>query len=276
MTEAFREDTSNDQKNSDSQNSHSQSIRQQVFSLLDENSLLRAKMICQILRLPYKDYGGYANHLKSQWKHDYRNKQGSKCSNPDDVHAWRGFCYLPNGLVNRQAALGKGWIESKSRNRFLLWKDAKFGRMQWFETNRVNLYVRKPANLGKACQLFCYGFYATELITDMKILDPILKSIRFKSAHYVFRSNQRLPKMDIALFQESSGIFIKIGDRTHPHGVEVIVSYMDWAERLERLGERQVSLQEKQFQATVRLTEVLEGLSEPRKPNSAQDRSMVV
>ena len=42
----------------------------------------------------------------------------------------------------------------------------------------------------------------------------------------------------IDLFRRSNGVIIKVGDRTHPTGGEVIAKYMDWAERNERLGEQ--------------------------------------
>ncbi|GAI23572.1 unnamed protein product [marine sediment metagenome] len=108
----------------------------------------------------------------------------------------------------------------------------------WFETGRVNLWVRKPATLGKAYQLICNAFTFTGLITDLKILEPILRGIRFKAAHYVFETKQHLPKIIIDMFAKSNGIVIKVGDRTHPTSVEVIASYPDWGERTERqLGE---------------------------------------
>lgn len=238
-----------------------QSIRQEAFEWFRKNPLLTAKPLSKLMDLDYSQYKNYLKDLKQQWKRNHENEQGSNCSNPD-VHAWRGFCYLPDGLVDREAALEHGWSESRSRNRFLLWKDARLGRMQWFETNRINLYVRKPANLGKASQLFCLGFYANGLIKDIKILEPILKNIKFKSAHFVFQTNQRLPRMNISLFQEPNGIFIKLGDRSHPNSAEVIVSYMNWAERWERLAEKQL--------------EIFEGLGNSKTLQPRPDKSFEV
>jgi hypothetical protein len=34
--------------------------------------------------------------------------------------------------------LGVGWVSSWARNKWLLWKD-RLGRLQWFETGRINL-----------------------------------------------------------------------------------------------------------------------------------------
>ena len=102
----------------------------------------------------------------------------------------------------------------------------------------MNVYVRTPANLGKAYQLVCNGFSFTGLITDMKALERVLESVRFKGAHFVFDAKERLPYLVIDLFRQSNGVVIKVGDRSHPTGVEVIAEYMDWAERNERLGEQ--------------------------------------
>ena len=97
------------------------------------------------------------------------------------------------------------------------------------------MYVRKPANLGKAYQLICNAFSFTGLITDMKVLQQVLAGLRFKGAHYVFPVGQRLPKLTIDLFQKSNGIVIKVGDDTHPDSLEVLATYPDWAERNERM-----------------------------------------
>jgi hypothetical protein len=136
-----------------------------------------------------------------------------------------------------------------------LWKD-RIGRLQWFETGRVNLYVRKPANLGKAYQLICNGFSFTGLITDIKVLEQILSTVRFKGAHYVFPVGQRLPKLTIDLFQKSNGIVVKVGDVTHPDSLEVIATYPDWAEKNERLFGQ--------------LNETLKQLLQPASPKSLQ------
>jgi hypothetical protein len=116
------------------------------------------------------------------------------------------------------------------------------GRLQWFETGRVNLYVRKPGNLGRACQLVCNGFSFTGLITDLKMLEGILAGVRFKGAHYVFETNQRLPRFVIDLFARSNGVVIKIGDASHPNGIEVVTCYPDWAERNEHLYQELMSM----------------------------------
>jgi len=69
----------------------------------------------------------------------------------------------------------------------------------------------------------------------MQILNGLLKSIRFKAAHAVFGTPERLPYMEIKLFKLSNGVIIKMGDRSHPHAIEIEYCYPDWAEKNERL-----------------------------------------
>ena len=234
----------------------SESITKQVFAELTKNPLLTPKPLCKILNLSYHEHGKYVANLRSRWKYHHKNERGSKCS----LHGWRGWCYLDPNISGgiRTRAVAVGWLASRARNRWLLWKD-QLGRLQWFETGRVNLYVRKPANLGKAYQLICNAFSFTGLITDIKVLEEILGGLRFKGAHYVFPVGQRLPKLTIDLFQKSNGIVIKVGDDSHPDSLEVLATYPDWAERNERTLEQ--------------LSDVLKRLFEPS--NTSQVRRNV-
>ena len=213
---------------------YGESLRQRVFREFDKNPLLTPSTLRSVLKLDDRTSLQVLANYKTQWRHNYRNERGLKCS----THAWRGWCCLPKGLGGiRTRAVEVGWKLSRARNRWLLWKD-RLGRLQWFETGRVNLYVRKPANLGKAYQLICNGLSFTGLVTDMKVLEEILKGVRFKGAHYVFPMGQALPKLTIDLFQKSNGLVIKVGDDTHPDSLEVLATYPDWAERNERLFEQ--------------------------------------
>lgn len=209
-------------------NGNSVSIRQSVFEKLDENPSLTAKSLCRFLGLSYHKYWNYVARLRCEWKYYHRNE---RCS----IHAWRGWCYVL-GSVDRVRASGVGWVCSRARNRWLLWKD-RLGRLQWFETGRVNLYVRRPANLGRAYQLVCNGFSFTGLITDVKVLEGVLSGVRFKGAHYVFETEHRLPRPIVDLFAKSNGVVVKIGDASHPNSLEVVACYPDWAEKNERMFE---------------------------------------
>jgi len=211
-------------------NGNGVSIRQAVFSQLDKNPLLTPKSLCKLLGLSYAQYRNYVTKLRNDWKYYHRNGRVPKVSS---VHCWRGWTYVPR-VLDRVGARGCGWRLSRGRNRMLIWRDA-LGCMHWFETGRVNLRVRKPANYGKVCQLVCNGFSWTGLIKSDTILEVVLKGIRFKGAHEVFETGERLPHAVIDKYTRSNGIIIRVGDRTHPTSVEVEYSYMDWAERNERI-----------------------------------------
>jgi hypothetical protein len=214
-------------------NGNSESIRQRVFALLDENPYLTAKAICEKMKLHYRQHGNYINKLKSKWKSYRQEQRGSDCSS---IHCWHGWCRVPD-YVDRTQALEVGWKHTKAKNRFLLWKE-KRGRMQWFETGRVNLYVKSPVNLGKIKQLVCNGFGFTGLIFDDRVLQKVLDTIHVTGEHYVFETGRTLPKKTINHFNKSRGLTIKIGDKSHPKAVEVISSVPDWAEKFDLFVDR--------------------------------------
>jgi len=217
-------------RDSDSQISQSQNIKQDVEDLLGRNPLLKPKDLCRLLGLSYQRYRDYVSHVRSKWKSDYKDRLGLKCLSFHGVHGW---VTVPS-VVDRGGAAGVGWVRSRARNRMLVWKD-EFGRLEWFETGRCKVWVRKPANRGRALQLVCNGFSLNGLVTDMKVLDSVLASLRLKGGTAVVETGERLPYLVIDLFRVSNGVKIKTGDSSHPTCFEIEFSYPDWAERNERL-----------------------------------------
>jgi len=179
--------------------------------------------------------GCYVRDLKYRWKRHHEVERGSNGSLPDDVHRVYYVCRIPRATARSCVA---GWVLTRSRNKALLWKD-QLGRMRWFETGLVELYVRKPANRGKAAQLFCNGFTQTEIL-GLKQLDECLATLRIRGAHAVFETRERLPYRKITLFKGTHGVTVITGDRSHPHAVEVIFEYQEQLQRLDDLltGER--------------------------------------
>lgn len=234
------------------------SIRKQVFAELDKNPLLTARTMAKILCLSTSEYTrlkGYLRKLKSDWKRYHENKRGSIRSFPDDVHNafFTGFLSLGVSKVVRdglddvwgRAGVDRwifpsvkdradGWRKSRAKNRFLLFKSV-LGRIRFFETGLVELYVRKPASLGKAMQLFCDAFTKTLLITDLVVLQDFQKSLRVRGFHAVFNTDQRLPYMKVKLFKDSNGLELTLGDRTHPNGMELVVNYLEQVEQAKSL-----------------------------------------
>jgi hypothetical protein len=218
-------------------NGNVQSLRQRIYDLLDKNPYFTAKGICEKLDLQYKQHANYITKTKSEWKSYRQKEQGSTCSS---VHGWWGSCFI-SYFVSRESAIEVGWERTKAKNRWLLWRD-KVGRMMWFENGRVNVYVRPPANMGRVKQLISNGFYKTGLIYEVKSLEQVFETFKFNGAHYVFDIGQRLPKKTIDAFAKSHGITIKIGDKSHPKGVEILMNSPNWAERNELLLERLTDL----------------------------------
>jgi hypothetical protein len=206
-----------------------------------------------------------------------KNERGSKCSN---FHCFKAKgkldLELSQGLRRVVQAdwdkkgLGFGWVRSKAKNRFWIWK-GKFGRAVWFETGLVGLNVRRPGNLGKAKQLFCDAFVNSGLVTDFKVLNPILERIRPKSGHFPYSAGERLPYMVIRDFEQSHGIVIKVGDRTHPDSVEVIASFSDTMDsaldKLEKLEKTEI----KNSEALQKVTGILSNLFEQSRLNGSHE-----
>ena len=241
-------------------------------------------MLCKILYLPYSKYKQTVTNYRNYWKYNHENERGSKCSS---VHCFRARVKLEielsKALRQRVANGGKGefgfgWSPSRSKNRFFSFYGS-LGRVVWFETGTVIMHVRRPGNMGKAKQLFCDAFVNSGLISDFKLLNPVLNSIRPKSGHFPYSSGERLPYMIIRDFEESHGVVIKVGDRTHPDAVEVIASFseaidgaLDKLDRLERDSK-------KTGETLAKFTEVLSNLfdadSEKQAPKSQGGKDYV-
>ena len=232
------------------------SIKSRVFDLLDENPLLSAKMICKLLELSYQDYKGYMWFLRSKWKTLVAKQTGSKCQKPS-FHKPSAWVYVDQLNLKVDDLVRGGWVQTKAKNRYLIFRSSGYGHMKYFpSTGRVNIHTKKPHLKGRLFQLFCNGFSMNGLIDSMQILDKLLKSIRIKGAHAVFGTPERLPYMEIKMFKLSNGVIIKMGDRSHPHAIEVEYCYPDWAEKNERiLGQ---------------LTKMLSG--EPVKPEKLENK----
>jgi hypothetical protein len=209
-------------------------IKKNVWQKLTENPLLTPQEIAKLLDLPYKKYRNYLTKLRSDWKYYHENERGSKCSS---FHCYKAKTWLERGLsdgLRRDLCFGvSGWRLSKAKNRFLVWH-GKLGRVVWFETGSVRLFVKKPGNLGKAKQLFCDAFVNTGLLSDVRVWSPVVDRVSPKSCHFPYSTPQRLPYVVINDFAESHGIIIKVGDRSHPNAVEVIAEFTSKQDEIEK------------------------------------------
>jgi len=208
--------------------SDSYSLRQEVFELLERNHELTAKHLCQILRIPYETKGNTVRNYRHDWKCNYRNRLGLKCL---EFHGARGWLYGFRGL-DRSSAVAVGWVATKARNRMFVWKDL-LGRIEWFETGRVNVFVRKPASEGRLKQLLANAFMWTGLIHDVRLFEAWVKTYRRKGAHATVDLGERLPYCRVDFLKDSNGVVVKTGDLSHPTAIEIEFCYPDFSEKNE-------------------------------------------
>lgn len=247
------------------------SVRQRVFKLLDNDPLLKPKPLCKLMGLHYPTNGETVTQYRKQWKKEYKNRQALKCLS---FHNARGWIYALKS-VKREDAVVRGWIQTRAKNRMLLWKDRSLGRLEWHVTGRINGWIKKPVSWGKVKQLLANAFYRTELIKDIQIFDLWANSFRFKGAHLVYDTGERLPYAKIDYLKEALGIVVKTGDVTHPTSIEIGFHYPDWAERNEKLLEQNMKAMEQNSEAIKQFSEFLKGLSQP-KPLKGDVNKMVI
>ena len=254
--------------NSDVRVSQSQTIKQQVFCLLEKNPLEKPREICILLHLDYRTHGDYITHLRSKWKSDYKNGLRPNCPKQ---HFVRAFCFVPKCLDRKQfgsqvvpLALAVGWIQSRNRNRVLVWKDSQLGRIEWWETGKVLETIKKPRTMLMAKKLLGRAFFDTYLVSDTRICSAFLDSVRWFGSHDVFEYAERLPYGVIDNYVESHGVRIILGDVSHPNGVEVQWCHSDWAEKGEILQQQMIKALELNSQQIQTFSNFLLGLSAPR------------
>jgi len=239
------------------------SIRKNVFRLLEKNHELKPKDLCKLMGLDYKQHGQYVRNLRSQWKRNYRKRHVLKCLSFHNVCGW----VYALRCMDRGLAVERGWVRTRARNRMLVWRD-RLGRLEWFETGRVKVWVRKPVSWGRVKQLLANAFFKTGLVGDIEVFELWAGSVRFKGAHLGYDLGERLPYARIDYLKDALGVVVKTGDVTHPTSLEIEFTYPDWAEKNERLLEQTL----KAFQ---QFSDLLKGFVEPKFPER-KDRNMIV
>jgi hypothetical protein len=217
------------------------SLRQQIFTMLEKDHELKAKQLCKLMDLDYVQYKNYACKVRSEWKAYRRDRQALKCLSFHNTRAWIYALTIFGDrkdlrLVDR-ALLG-GWIQSNAKNKFLLFKVRSLGRLEWFETGRINIWVKKPATIGRIKQLLAEGFLKVGFISDVQVFDLWASSARLKGSHLAYDLGEKIPYSRIDFLKDALGVVVKTGDLTHPTCVELEFVYPRWAERNELLFER--------------------------------------
>jgi hypothetical protein len=116
----------------------------------------------------------------------------------------RAFCYVPKSLDRKQfgnqvvpQALAAGWIQSRNKNRELIWKDRQLGRIEWWETGKILETIKKPHTLLRAKKLLGRAFFDADLIRDTRIAAAFLDSVRWHGSHDVYEYAERLPYISL-------------------------------------------------------------------------------
>lgn len=180
------------------------------------------------------------------------------------------------------------WKPTRALNGMLLFKD-ELGRLEWFRTGRVNIWIKKPGSWARLKQLLAKGFVWTGLIQDVEVFELWSSTARFKGAHLVQDLGEKLPYARIDFLKDSLGVVVKTGDITHSTCIEIEFCYPDWAERNETVcvqSKKMLEVAQKSLEVNGRMfeenskaigqfTTVMQDLS-VTKTLPKQDRSMVV
>jgi len=223
-------------------------LKERVFLKLDKYPNISPKELCNLLGLNYRKYGGSVRSYKYQYrKRESKNRQVLKSLN---YHNVRYFGYALKS-IDRDLGVTVGWKETKAKNRMLTWKN-KLGRIEWFETGRINAWIKKPATLGKMKQLLADAYFRTGLVFDINIFGEWVENFRLKGFHLVLDTGEQLPYAKISNLKNDTGVVATIGDASHRTGLELQVVLPDWREKQDHLQElmiKQLTISNKQLDA---------------------------
>jgi hypothetical protein len=213
------------------------SLKDRAYAFLNLHHDLKPKILCQLLQIPYNQNKGYVRKLRYKWKRDFKNGLPSK--SPSSQHNCRAYCYVPES-VDRKAALEVGWTLSKNRNRVLVFKDAQYGRVEWWETRRVVVHINKPQTLGRVKQFLSNAFFKNGLIWDDRLFNPWIESVQWLGAHDVYETAEKLPYAVIDTYRDTIGFVFKSGDLSHQNSYEFEWCKPSWMERFELLSRQAI------------------------------------
>lgn len=135
-------------------------------------------------------------------------------------HNWHGNVKaLPCFDVKK--ALSQGWIQTKAKNHYLLWK-SKLGRIEWFpSTGHIRIIVFKPFSEGKKKQLLADGFYGTNLVTDINVFVEWVENVRYKGHHTTIETGIKQPYFKEVFTDPFEMIVVKGGDKSDRTKIEI-------------------------------------------------------
>jgi len=200
------------------------SIRQRVFEILRRNPYYKAKYICSLLELNYKEHGRYINKLKSDFHYYY--KIGLPQKPHKRVFVWD--CVVEDFGERerfRGIALNYGWRQpvGEQRNPFLVYRGSH-GSVHWYKSGKVLLYLRGSLMLARVKELFSEAFVFLPKAMLLRYLDT---PIREESRHIIFDVGGPMPRFDIRYYEKTHGLRIYT-DGSHPQALEVAETAPFW------------------------------------------------
>lgn len=249
---------------SDQKDSSALKLNERAYIAWNRNASLSPSETCKILGIDYEKHGGYIRKLKHKFKCDLQNRQALKTLK---FHKARGWIYTTalRGLqLQRPHALDLGWRPAvNSKNGMIYFVKESLGRLEWFQTGRINIWVDKPATKVRCYQLLATGLMWTGLIRDVHDFESWAKTARFKGAHLVLDLGEVLPYAKVDLLKDSNGVVVKLGDLSHRTSMEIEFCYPDWAERQETLQKNMMDM----------MSQMAKNLEQSLKLNSDQQAS---
>lgn len=230
----------------------------------------RGKIIklASFLGIDYEDNKLYLWKISSDFKTDVRNRQGLK---RPSWHNWLGRIRTLEGF-SREEAVKKGWIQTKAKNHYLLWKDPKgLGRLEWFPNGTIKVWVKEPVSDARKLQLLANGFFNIYLVTDIRVFTEWVKTLRQIGEDCAVHVGFDVPYFKIDLFQESNGITIVGGDKSHRDCIEAKLRVPEWMQEYREKADFTVQGYKTLIE---QLSKPLQDLSQP-KTLPKNDRSVV-
>lgn len=193
-------------------------------------------------------------------------------------HNWHGFIRALQSFDIAEA-LRRGWIRTKARNHYLLFKN-KLGRLEWHpNTRHIRIVVFKPFSRGKRRQLLSDGFFRTELINDIELFMKWSGTARYRGHHTTIETGIAQPYFKEVFHDPFETITIKGGDRSDRTKIEIERELTSLGFHLEELIKTSVEtldlnskVIQKDGEAIRQFNELMKNLSQPRKKSPAADR----
>lgn len=203
------------------------SIRKQVYFLWVQNPHFKAKLICQKLKLDYKNHGQYVNNLLSSFRSHNNFGFAQKPLPHRRIFVWNDILreLLPEKKLEKL-----GWKLSNNRNGMLIFSGDQ-GTVHWYKNGKVRLYLRGAVQIARAKELFCRAFHWFTTSLVCRYVDAPLREV---GRHWVFEVGCEVPRFDIHSFKSSHGIRV-FSDGSHPRAVEIEETQPFWLRQFEKI-----------------------------------------